>query len=95
MYDLGLDRAADRFGQGVVMTIACAAHRGRDPGLRQALSVANGQVVRAPVAMGNQPHALDRATFMDSLLEGLEDDPGTSGRADPPADDLPGMGVDE
>ena len=46
---------------GSIVTVADAAHRGFDTGLRQALSVANRQVLRAPVAVVNQPYALSRA----------------------------------
>src|SRR3954451_7809802 len=45
--DLGLEQTDHRLGEGVVIGIPDAAHRGRDAGLAEALGVANGQVLRA------------------------------------------------
>ena len=92
--DLGLEETVDRLGKRVVITIADAADRGFDPGFGEALGVANGQILAAPVAMVDKTHAFGRTTFMDSLFEGVEDEPGMGRGADPPADDPPGEGVD-
>ena len=45
-----------------------AADRGRDPRLRQPLRVAQGEVLRAPVAMVHEPAALAGTTFVQGLL---------------------------
>lgn len=45
MDHLGLEQAVDRLGKGVVVRVADAADRGLDTGLRQALRVAQGEVL--------------------------------------------------
>src|SRR5690606_24028460 len=69
MDHLGLVEAVDRLGQGIVITVADAADRWLDPGFRQALGVANGDVLRPAVAMMNEPAAMDRASLMDGLFQ--------------------------
>ena len=48
MNQLGLVRAVDRLGQGVVVAVALAAHRGGNPGLGRSLAVADVRVWRLP-----------------------------------------------
>lgn len=50
MAQLGLVQTVDGLGQHVVITVALAAQRGRDADLKQPLGVADGQVLRTPVA---------------------------------------------
>ena len=45
--------------------------------------------------MMDQPHAFDRAAFMDGLFEGIQNEPGMRSGADAPADDASGIGVDD
>ena len=47
------------------------------------------------VAVVNQLHALDRAAFMESLFERIEDEPGMTGRADISPYDAPSIVVDD
>ena len=82
--DLGLEQPVDRLRQRVVVAVADAAHRGLDPCFRQALGVTNGQVLRAPVAMVEQPHVLPRAAIMHRLFQGIEDEPRMRRGADTP-----------
>ena len=49
---LGLVQAVERLGQGVVVAVAARADRGHGAGLGQALGVADGEVLHAPVASG-------------------------------------------
>ena len=49
MYQLRLVQAVDGLGQRVIVAVALAAHRGLNTGFGQALAVANGNVLRAPV----------------------------------------------
>jgi hypothetical protein len=42
----------------------------------------------------DQPHALCRAALVDGLLQGIEDEARVRRRADPPADDPAGEGID-
>src|SRR5262245_47276691 len=48
--DLGLEQSDDRLGEGVVVRVADAAVRRLDAGLLQALSVADREILAAPVA---------------------------------------------
>jgi len=70
--DLGLVEAADGLREGVVLTVADAADGGIDAGLDQTLSIVNGNVLAAPVAMMNQAALMGRAALMDGLLEGIQ-----------------------
>ena len=54
MDQFGSLQPIDRLGQGVVVAVATAAHRGRDPGLGQAFGVENRNVLGPPVGMENQ-----------------------------------------
>ena len=51
---LGLVQPVERLGEGVVVAVAARADRGHDAGLGQPLAVADGQVLRAPVAVMDQ-----------------------------------------
>jgi hypothetical protein len=44
--------------------------------------------------MMDQPHAFGGSAFMDGLLQGIEDEARVRRRADPPADDPAGKGID-
>ena len=63
--DLGLEQPDHRLGERVVVAVADAAHRRRDPGVAEALGVANGQVLRAAVAVMDQSAAAGRSSGMD------------------------------
>lgn len=73
---LGLVKAIDGFRQGVVVAVADAADRGLDPGVRQALSVLDADVLNAPVRMVNQAAVLGRSPFMQGRLQGVEHEGG-------------------
>lgn len=95
MDDLGFEQAVDCLGQGIVIAVADAAHRWFDASFRQPLAVTNAQILRAPVAMMNQPHALSGPTIMHRLFQSIEHEPCMRRRADTPADDLAGVCVDD
>ena len=92
--DFGLEQAVDCFGQCVVIAVASAAHGRFDAGIRQSFIVFDRQILAAPVAVVNEPHALGRSAFMDRQIEGIQNEPGMRGGADAPADDLARIGVD-
>src|SRR3984957_3481062 len=60
MDDLGLVETVDRFGEGVVVRVAHAAHGGLDARLGQALGVSNADVLAASIAVVHEPAAMDR-----------------------------------
>src|SRR5690606_4446238 len=93
--DLCLEKAVDCFGQGIVIAVANAAHRGFDPGFCEPLTVANGQVLRPPVAVMNQPHTFCWTPVVNRLLQCVKNEPGMSRGADAPTDNLAGIGVDD
>ena len=80
MDDFSLEEAVDRLGQGIVVTVTDAAYRGFNARLCQLFDVFDGQVLRAAVRMMDQPLALDWATFVDGLFEGIKHEPGMRGR---------------
>ena len=69
---LGLVEPNDRLGQGVVIRVPSAADRGLDARQRQALGVADRQVLHPAVAVMHQVLACVVLAFTDRLLEGVE-----------------------
>ena len=95
MDDLGLVEAVDRLGQSIVVAVADAADRRLDPGLGEALGVLDRHVLAAAVAMMDEAAAMNRPPIVKRLLQGIQHEAGMRGPADPPADDPPGVGVDD
>lgn len=93
--DLGLEPAEDALGQGIVGAVADAADRRCGAGFRQALGVANRDVFGPAIAMIHQPGVAQRAALVQSLLEGIEDEPGMGSPPDAPADGARRVGVDD
>src|SRR5438874_2518964 len=91
---LGLVKAVDALGQSIVIAVADAAHGGLDARFGQALGVANRHVLHSPVAMVNQAATLDGAAVSQSLLQGIQHEARLCRTTHPPADDAPGIGVD-
>jgi hypothetical protein len=94
MDHLGLVKAVDRLGQGVVIAVADTADRRLDPGLGQALGVLDRDVLAAAVAVVDEAAAMDGPPIMESLLQGIEHEAGMGRPADPPANDIAGVDVD-
>ena len=67
----GLEEPDDRLGQRVVVRIATAAHRRLDARVGEALRVANGEVLRAAVAVMHEALKRVRA-IVDGLLQRIE-----------------------
>ena len=95
MDDLGLGEPVDRLGQRVVEAVADTADRGLAACLCETFGVADRQVLGPAVAVVDQPHALAGVAIMHRLLQGIEHESGMRRSADPPADDLAGIGVDD
>ncbi|EAA20200.1 hypothetical protein, partial [Plasmodium yoelii yoelii] len=90
---LGLVQAVDGFGQGVVIAVATASDGGLDPGLGQALGIADGDVLRASVAVVNQGIGAFRLPGVQGLLQCVQDEVGPHRMTDPPAHNAPGKHV--
>jgi transposase len=72
-----------------------AAHRGLDAGFGQAFAVADGHVLRTPVAMVHQCPVTLTPTRVQRLLQRVEHEVGVHGRADAPADDVSREDIDD
>jgi len=89
------EQAVDGLGQGIVVGISDAADQGHQLCLRQALGVAHGEVLRAPVRVMHE-HVLLRGTpGMDGLLQCIQHETRGRAAADLPADDPAGERVDD
>ena len=58
-------------GQGIVVGVPDAAHRGLDPGLGQTLGVADGHVLGTPVAVMHQSVLTAHRALTEGLIEGV------------------------
>ncbi len=73
MYDLGLVKTVDLFGEDVVATIADTSGRRL---YAELLGVANGHVLNAPVRAMHEAAAMSGTPIMKSLLQSIEDKTG-------------------
>ena len=92
---LRLEEPDHGFRKGIVIGIAPAAHRRRDPGLRQPLRVAHRQVLRAAVAVMDELGEAVPTAVINRLFQGIQDEIGAQRRRDPPADDVPSEDIDD
>src|SRR4029077_11354368 len=72
MDELRLVKAVDCLGERIVVAVADAADGWLYPGFCQAFSVFYGNVLASSVAVVHQPGAMERPTFMQSLIESIE-----------------------
>lgn len=86
-------KAVDRLGQCVVVAVSGAAHRGLDSRLQEPLAVADGDVLRAPVAVMDQS-ALLRLPCIKRLLQGIKNKVCLHVAANAPAHDTPREHID-
>jgi hypothetical protein len=68
----GFEQAVDGFGERIVITVADAADGWLDAGLKQALAVANRDVLHATVAVMYEAALPDWAAVTQRLLECIE-----------------------
>jgi hypothetical protein len=73
MNQLGFVEPIDSLCQGVIVTVAPAAHRRFDAGLGQALTVSNRHVLRSPVRMMYQAAVLLWLACPECLFQRIED----------------------
>src|SRR3546814_6416913 len=71
--------------QRMFVAVTATTHRVLSTGLRESLCVADGDVLRASVAMVYQAIGLRRLTVIQRLLQGIEHEVGMHGTADAPA----------
>ena len=82
-------------GQGVVVTVADAAHGWLAAGFGQPFGVFDRDILAPPVAAMHEAAAMDRPAFMQSLLKSVEHDAGMCRSRHTPADDEPGVDIDD
>src|SRR5271165_2453702 len=95
MDDLGLVEAVYRLGQRVVVRVADAADGRLDPGFGKALGVIDRNILGAAIAMMDEAAAAGGPSVMERLLQGVENEVGMRRPAGEPADDPPGVRVDD
>ncbi|GAA5665306.1 hypothetical protein Brsp07_03811 [Brucella sp. NBRC 14130] len=95
MDNLGLVKTVDRFGEGVVVTVADASDGRLDSSFCQSLGIANGHVLNAPVRVMHEAAAMSGTPIMKSLLQGIEDKACMRRPARPPSNDATSEDVDD
>lgn len=76
MDEFGLAKTVDRFGQSVVLAVANAADRRRDPGLGKAFCILDREVLAAAVAVVDQATMMNWPPVVDRLFEGIQHEAG-------------------
>src|SRR5471032_15261 len=89
MYQFCLVQTVDGLGQRIVVAVALTAHGRFNAGFRQAFTVADGDVLRAPVAVMNQCVVTLRLASVQRLFQGIQDEVGAHRTADAPGYDAP------
>jgi hypothetical protein len=89
---LRLVEAVDGLGQGIIVGISDAADGRFNACFGKALGVADGDVLRSPVAMMNQACLLNRPAVVEGLLQGVQDKVRMGAARRPPSDDPTGEG---
>ena len=87
MDHFGFVEPVDRLCERVVIAVADAADRRLYAGLGRTLGVFDRDVLAASVAVMHKPAAMDGATLMQSLLEGVEHEARMGGPRCSPVDD--------
>ncbi len=95
MNDLGLVETVDRFGEGVVVTVADASDRRLDASFCQPLGIPDGHVLKAAIRVMHEAAAMSGTPIMKSLLKGIEDKASMRRPAPPPSNDATSEDVDD
>ena len=74
MNHLGLVQPVDRLGQGVVVTVAFAAHRWLNASFCEPFAVANADVLRPSVGMMDQGAIALGLPGIQGLLQGIQNE---------------------
>jgi hypothetical protein len=87
--------AVDGFGECIVVTVTNTANRRFDSGFCQSFSVFDREVLAAAVRVKNEAAFVDRPSVVNGLFQSIEDKAGMGRSADPPADNIAGINVDD
>ena len=92
---LGLVKADDRFGHGVVIGVSFRPDRGDGTFLSESLGVSDGEVLHSSVGVVDQTFETLCLAGPNRLFQGVESQIGSEGVGDPPADDPSREDVDD
>ena len=95
MNDLGLVETVDRFGEGIVITVADTSDRRLDASFCQSLGIPNGHVLNAAIGVMHEAAAMSGTPIMKCLLQRIEDEACMCCPARPPADNAACKGIDD
>ncbi len=95
MNQFGFVEAVDGFGERIIVAVTLAADGRLDAGFSQTLGVPDANVLRAPVAMMNECGVPIGLARMERLLQGIQHEVGVHRTAHPPADNAPGIDIDD
>lgn len=95
MNDFSLVETVDRFGEGVVVTVADASDRRLNASFCQPLGVANRHVLNASIGVMHEATAMSGTPIMKCLLKGIADKASMRRPARPPSTDATSKDVDD
>lgn len=87
---LRFEQAIDGLRQSVVVAVSDTADRRFDTGFGQTFSVADRDILYAPITVMHEAIPLGRAAIVRGLLQGIEHEAGLCRARHAPADDPPG-----
>lgn len=85
---LSLVKAVDGFGQSIVIAVTDAANRRFDASFGQSLGIFYGYILATPVAVVNKSALMNRPSFVQSLLQGIQHKVCMCRSADTPTDNV-------
>jgi hypothetical protein len=95
MDDLGLVKPVDGLGESIVVTVANAADGRLDPSFGKPLRVLDRDVLAAAITVMHQSSTANGPTLVQSLLERIEHKVRMRRARYTPANDTPGIGIDD
>ncbi len=93
--DFSLVETVDRFGEGVVVTVADASDGRHDSSFCQPLGIPDGYILDAAIRVVHEAATMSGTPIMKSLLQGMEDKASICRPARTPSNDATSKGVDD
>lgn len=87
MDDFSFEEPVDYLGESVVVAVPDASSRGLEAGSGKSPRAPDRNVLRAVIAMMNEPTAVDEASAVQGLFESIEDEARLGRTRNRPADD--------
>ena len=92
---LSLVKTVEGLGERVVIAVTDTPDGWFDPDFCQAFGVFDREILAAAIAVMDKSAAMHRASIVQGLLQGVEDEASMCGAADAPANDAAGERVDD